>query len=107
MCGGFSYQHKDPTTGEVSTRKVFFPNPKAQAPVILDDGIHLVQWGKRKGQQPELDAPETGWARLESLTEGKWKRWSPRKVKILVLSWMEKDATRESHWFDMAKAPIC
>ncbi len=118
MCGGLKYTHAHPETGEIIERKVFFPIPHAEIP-ILDEGAsspslreragvrgvlktRLVQWGRRKGEDEEYDVPQTGWARLQSLAEGRWNRYSPRRVKIPALCWMEKDSARESHWFDMA-----
>jgi hypothetical protein len=104
MCGGMSYQYLDPETGEIKTRKVYFPIPKAKVPVIQNDTdtITLCQWGKRNGEDEGFDVPITGWARLISLKEGKWNRYNPVKVKIPALAWMEKDSERQSHWFDMA-----
>lgn len=102
MCGGLEYRYINPDTGEVVVRKVFFPIPKAQVPVMEEDGsISLCRWGKRQGEDPGIDVPVTGWARLISLKEGKWNRYQPRKVRIPAMRWMEKDAGRQSHWFDL------
>jgi putative SOS response-associated peptidase YedK len=101
MCGGFSYTAKHPETGESMTRKVFFPIPHAQLPVLTENGIEIMQWGKRKGEDPEVDVPVTGWARIASLSEGKWNAYHPQRVRIPALQWMEKDSTKTSHWFDM------
>jgi hypothetical protein len=32
-----------------------------------------------------------------------WDRWEPQPVKIIVDRFMEKDADRTSHWFDVHK----
>lgn len=103
MCGGFEYKYIDPVTGETKTRKAFFPIPKVKIPVITDEKAELewMQWGKRQGEDPELDIPVTGWARLMSLKEGKWNRYQPKKVHIPALRWMEKDPDKQTHWFDM------
>lgn len=103
MCGGLEYQYLDPVSGQMKTRKAYFPIPKVKIPVVIEDNSEpeWVQWGKRQGEDPELDVPVTGWARLLSLKEGKWNRYQPRKVKIPALRWMEKDAEKQSHWFDM------
>lgn len=94
MCGAVQYIHH----GEVI--KVYFPNPKALLPVLKKDGdIELVPWGRRKEQEGRL--PQGGWARLESIDQGVWKKWSPTPVKIIVDRFMEKDLDRISHWFDM------
>lgn len=104
MCGGMTYTTLDPATGEVKTRTVYFPIPRVQIPVMAIDGksaVQFCQWGKRRDEDPELDAPITGWARLISLKEGKWNRYNPTRVLIPATRWMEKDANRQSHWFDM------
>jgi putative SOS response-associated peptidase YedK len=103
MCGGMSYQYVDPETGEIKTRKVYFPIPQAKIPVIEEETetISLCQWGRRHGEDENFDVPITGWARLLSLKEGKWNQYQPTKVKIPATAWMEKDADRQSHWFDM------
>ena len=51
MCGGMSYQYIDPKTGEIKTRKVYFPIPNAKIPVVAPDQSEpaFFQWGKRKG----------------------------------------------------------
>lgn len=102
MCGGFQYKQTDENTGEVKVKKVFFPIKKASIPYIEDGEVKLGQWGKRKGEDEGLDVPQTGWARIESLKAHKWDQYSPRRVRIPALSWMEKDKDRQSHWFDMA-----
>jgi hypothetical protein len=94
MCGGveFQYQGRD--------QKVYFPYPDAKLPVRTRDGsIELVGWGRRKEQPGQL--PPSGWARLESVQAQKWDRWKPQPVKIIVDRFMEKDADRTSHWFDL------
>ncbi len=103
MCGGMVYQYLDPVTGELKTRKVYFPIPKVKIPVVTDENPEpeWVQWGKRQGESPEIDVPVTGWARLASLKDGKWNRYTPKRVQIPALSWMEKDTHRQSHWFEM------
>ena len=113
MCGGMEYRYVDPVTGEVKTRKTYFPIPKAQIPVLpydferLDDPQAVLQaqtfcrWGKRKQEDDGDDVPVTGWARLLSLKEGKWNQYEPKKVKIPAVRWMEKDARWQSHWFDL------
>lgn len=102
MCGGFKYKVKPADKLVEMEKKVFFPIPHAQIPVITGEGVlEFCQWGKRKGEQPEIDVPQTGWARLGSLAEGKWNHYNPARVKIPALSWMEKDKDKQSHWFDM------
>ena len=94
MCGGVQYNHE----GEV--KKIYFPNPYAQLPVMKKDGeLALVAWGRRKQQHGGL--PQGGWARQESIDKGIWQKWSPTPVKIIVDRFMEKDKERVSHWFEL------
>jgi putative SOS response-associated peptidase YedK len=94
MCGGVYYKKGDEVV------RTYFPNPKAQLPVMTADGdTELVQWGRREGQEGNL--PMTGWARLDSIRAGKWKRCAPIPVKIPVLSFMEKDYQGQSHRYDL------
>lgn len=101
MCGGFEYAVLDPETGQQVRRKVFFPIPHAKIPILTETGVQWTQWGKRKGEDPEIDVPVTGWARILSLKEGKWNQYQPSRVKIPAIRWMEKDAQKSSHWFEM------
>lgn len=96
MCGGVKY-----TDNQNKTWTVYFPSPKAALPVLKKDGeIEWVTWGKRKEENaPEF--PNGGWARLDSIKQGKWQRYHPRPVLIPIHSFMEKDADKVSHWFDM------
>jgi len=80
---------------------VYFPSPKAALPVLKKDGeIEWVTWGKRK-EEDTTAFPNGGWARLDSIKEGKWQRYQPRPVLLPIQSFMEKDAEKVSHWFDM------
>lgn len=96
MCGGVKYTDKQ---NKIWT--VYFPSPKAALPVLKKDGdIEWVIWGKRK----EEDAPQFpngGWARLDSIHEGKWQRYQPKPVLLPIQSFMEKDHDKHSHWFDL------
>jgi hypothetical protein len=67
MCGGMTYKCPNPETRQFEVRRVFFPYPHAQVPVLNDGGgILLYQWGKRsKEEAPAHDVPVTGWARIE------------------------------------------
>ncbi|HHH39925.1 MAG TPA: hypothetical protein ENK50_10170, partial [Sedimenticola sp.] len=79
----------------------YFPNPRARLPVKRrDGGIERLPWGRRKSQRGRL--PLGGWARLESIYEGRWDRWFPIPVKIMVSQFMEKDIEGNSHWFDLS-----
>ncbi|MES9855958.1 MAG: hypothetical protein ABW166_05060 [Sedimenticola sp.] len=94
MCGGVYYLIEGQ---EVRT---YFPNPKAQLPVkTRAGGIERLPWGRRKSQAGKL--PLGGWARLESIYEGRWDRWFPTPVKLNISQFMEKDIEGGSHWYDL------
>lgn len=96
MCGGIKYTDKDQKTWAV-----YFPSPKAALPVLKKDGsVEWVKWGKRKEEEAPGFAPG-GWARLDSIKDGKWQRYDPKPVLLPVHSFMEKDAEKVSHWFDL------
>ncbi len=96
MCGGVYY------TIEGQDVRVYFPNPSAKLPVKKKRGkIALLPWGRRKEQAGHL--PLGGWARLDSIYAGRWDRWFPVPVKLVVKSFMEKDIEGHSHWFDLTK----
>lgn len=95
MCGGVEYPIKGKDI------RVYFPNPKAMLPVQQDREIELMIWGRRRDQPGRL--PPGGWARQESLDSGKWDKYFPRPVKIIVNRFMEKDKNRVSHWFDLTR----
>lgn len=103
MCGGAEYVTPNPETKRLETRRVYFPQPHAHLPVIGDGGeIELVQWGRRNEQEdPESDAPVTGWAREDKLQSGFWKRFEPETVLIPVVRFAEKGKLPKSRWFDM------
>jgi hypothetical protein len=94
MCSGICYSHD----GQLV--RIYFPNPKAQLPVITKSGsLRYLPWGRRQGQEGKL--PLGGWARLDSIYAGRWDRWFPKSVKIPISSFMEKDIEGQSHWFDL------
>jgi len=66
-----------------------------------DGGVELIRWGRRKEQAGRL--PQGGWARLDSIYAGRWDKWKPRPVKLPVSSFMEKDFSGASRWFDLTK----
>ena len=94
MCGGMTYKYPNPETRQLEVRRVFFPRPHAQVPMVSDDGeILLHQWGKRsKEEDPAHDVPVTGWARIEKLDADYWQRFEPAKVLIPALEFCEKPA---------------
>lgn len=94
MCGGVHYLY------EGGEHTVYFPNPHATLPVLCKDNqVVRLPWGRRQQQAGSL--PLGGWARLDSIYGGRWDRWFPQPVKIMVRSFMEKDHEGRSHWFDI------
>ncbi len=94
MCGGVYYLIEGQ---EVRT---YFPNPKAQLPVKMrHGGVELLPWGRRKNQAGKL--PLGGWARLDSIHGGRWDRFFPKPVKLMISQFMEKDIEGNSHWYDL------
>jgi hypothetical protein len=66
---------------------IFFWQHRPFLPVEEDGQIHLYDWGNREAL---LKMPKTGWARLESLRDGKWDYLSPKKVWIPASMGYEK-----------------
>ncbi|MBT3046272.1 MAG: hypothetical protein AB2593_05415 [Candidatus Thiodiazotropha sp.] len=77
-----------------------FPDAKACLPVKnRHGGADLLPWGRRRQQLGRL--PLGGWARLDAIYGGRWDRWRPIPVKLLVSQFMEVDMEGRSHWFDV------
>lgn len=91
MCCAIDYQGK---------RHYFKHGP--QLPVLCRDGtVTWVHWGLPYGiTLPGV--PNGACARRESLLDGKWTRLAPRPVRIPCAQYMERDAARAEHWFDVA-----
>ncbi|MBB2496482.1 hypothetical protein [Aquipseudomonas ullengensis] len=86
--------------------KIYFPNPKAVIPVLLEEGGQLdwITWGRRK-EQPG-SGPQGGWAQPSTLKAGDWARYSPRRGFVMVQRFMEKEGkfgekNRQSHWLNV------
>lgn len=101
MCGGVEFKAFNLKTGRVEYRRVYFPMPHAKLPVVGAKGAALITWGKRENELAESDLPKGGWARLDSLQAGRWKRFKPQPVIIPVRQFMEKDREKTSHWFPL------
>lgn len=96
MCGGIEYQDQ----------KIFFPQPGARLPVRLRDGnVTWVTWGRRE-KEAVGKFPNGGWARLNSIQNGKWKPWHPRPVLIVADQFMEKDHDNQPHWVELDKSMV-
>lgn len=101
MCGGIKY-----TDNQNKAWTVYFPSPKAALPVIKKSGeIEWITWGKRKEETVEF-FPNGGWARLDSIQAGKWKRFHPIPVQLPVQAFMEKDHEKVSHWFEVTNTEV-
>lgn len=95
MCGGVKYRHQ----GRIVA--AYFPNPQAALPVLRrDGGYELLPWGRRQEQPGEL--PPGGWARLDSIKQGRWERYDPKPVRLAVEEFMEKDRSGHAHWYRLA-----
>ena len=93
MCGGASY-----TDQAGKLWKVYFPSPKAALPVKKEDGtVEWVKWGRRK-EEPAKGFIQGGWARIDSIRQGKWECMNPIPAVLAVHAFMEKDADKNSHW---------
>ena len=96
MCEGVCFMHGD------EVMRVFYINPKALLPVLMQDGsIRLMPWGRRRKQTGQL--PATGWARLDAIYSGRWDKFFPKPVKIPVLSFMDRDIEGQRRWYDLQK----
>lgn len=104
MCGGIRFNLKQVPEAELkkyyseelirrfkSTGAVesFFWHKQAVLPVKKkgSDKAQLTLWGNKEG---EIKLPKTGWARVESLNEGKWNWLNPEEVDILAEQGYEK-----------------
>ena len=68
--------------------QVRYQDKKARLPVWLDGQLQILTWGNRDDKQSRL--PRTGWARRESVEDGKWKWLRPEKVTIPASYGLEK-----------------
>lgn len=62
-------------------------------PVIESGSVKLYDWGNR---DKNINLPQTGWAKLESIEAGKWQYLRPERVQILATKGYEKGV-----WFDI------
>lgn len=72
-------------TPEVQFR---YQDKTPRLPVHLDGQLQLVPWGNRDDKRSRL--PRTGWARIESIEEGRWQWLRPIKVAIPASYGLEK-----------------
>lgn len=108
MCGGLAFPIKRIaenelekwfTPGEFTEIKkkgiatTYFWSKKPFLPIEKDGEVHLVAWGNR---DKNIKLPPTGWAKQESIDEGKWFYLHPQEVTIPVVQGVEKKV-----WFDV------
>ncbi len=70
--------------------------PKALLPVWIGNELTVLEWGNRDNKLSRL--PKTGWARVESVEQGKWQHLRPEKVDILAAYGLEKGV-----WFQVSE----
>jgi hypothetical protein len=61
-------------------------------PIMRGDRVELKDWGNR---DDKIDLPKTGWAKQESVGDGKWNWLNPESVNILADKGVEKGV-----WFN-------
>ncbi|MGY8770314.1 MAG: hypothetical protein ACKVH8_18000 [Pirellulales bacterium] len=71
-----------------------FQDKKARLPVQNGPQLMVLEWGNRDNKASRL--PKTGWCRLESLEEGRWRWLSPQEVTIPASFGLEKGV-----WFQI------
>ncbi len=110
MCGGVGFKIKNIPDKELkryysselikrfkSSGRIesFFWYKHPVLPVKTKQGMQLMLWGNK---DEEIKLPKTGWAKSESLSDGKWNYLHPEAVDIPADSGYEKKT-----WFDLPK----
>jgi len=75
--------------------ETYYWSKRPVLPVREQQKITLYDWGNR---DKDLALPKTGWAKKESLDQGKWNWLTPKKVCIPALRGYEKGV-----WFDFKR----
>lgn len=92
MCIAIEYQGK----------VISWADAEPRLPVLRKDGeIEWVTWGLPFARARSATIPAGGWARLESIRDGKWRRYGARPVKIPASRFAERDADGTAHWFEL------
>jgi len=90
------YQHQ----GKKYT--VYFARTNAMLPVRLASGeTRLVNWGRRQDENGEM--PLGGWARLQSIHDGKWGQYTPKPVRLPIDKFMKTDYESHVHWHEVTR----
>lgn len=102
MCGGIAFKINQISRKDLqryySEREIdkieqegeaqsFFWSKKPVLPVEREKKVELVDWGNRDKKN---NLPKTGWAKQESINDGKWQYLKPEFVKIPVERGYEK-----------------
>lgn len=77
---------------------LFYRSATPLIPVIYNNELTIMTWGNRKKKGNEIKLPETGWARIESVEQGKWQHLHPEEVVIPASFGLEKGV-----WFQIAE----
>ncbi len=108
MCGGIGFLYSDINREELSYYytdeeiadfkkdgevRSYFWQKHPVLPILYDGGLKLFDWGNRN---KNVRLPKTGWARVESVIENKWKYLHPVEVTIPARRGFEKKV-----WFDI------
>lgn len=92
MCAGIEFED----------RQILFASEDPQLPLLLRDGsVGWVSWGRPYTEQRDRRAPAGGWARLESIQAGAWKKYHAKPVQIPARRFMERAQDGRAVWFDM------
>jgi putative SOS response-associated peptidase YedK len=96
-------------------RKVYFRDDEPVLPVLLKHGpempegaVRWIAWGRPHGSSTKRSAPlpEGACARLESIKQGKWKRWHATPVLIPAERFMERGPDKAEHWFKLQPGQV-
>lgn len=63
--------------------------------------VALLTWGRRPREASKL--PNGGWARRVTIQSGRWDKFSPRPVRIVIAEFCETDVTGREQWFEVTK----
>jgi putative SOS response-associated peptidase YedK len=86
---------------EFNATPIYFKDAP-ELPVLCRDGsVRWIQWGCPYGSS-DARAPQGACARIESILDGKWRKYHPRPVKIVCSAFMERDGKKAAHWFPVA-----
>lgn len=108
MCGGLAFPIKKIAAGELEKwfepvelkqfqktgyAQSYFWSKRPVLPIESGKEVKLVAWGNR---DKDVKLPQTGWAKQESVDQGKWFYLHPQEVTIPVARGYEK-----GKWFDV------